>query len=229
MADRNDAPSVDIGGGANANLNINFTENGASIPIVLPHLLSIMDEEGHNISRLTVELVAPSADTNLDPTDAIFLRSPQAIQFIENLLTPPTVTRIDIGLNATTATYREALLSFFYDNAEDEPTLFRREVVITLYDNNFLPNGITSDPNSNFDDDLGVSRTVLRVGIEIIPVNDNAPRILIRAQPDGCGLSSGVAGGDGPMRRRRDVKVEASKMRKRSVQYKVDDSKVRMR
>lgn len=233
VGDRNDAPAVNLGAGEGMNLNITFVENGASIPIVLPHLVSIMDEENHNISRLTAELVATNGQ--LDASDAIFLRSPRALQFIDDFRIPPTMTLIDIYLNATTATFTDALLSIYYDNAEAEPTLYVnntlliREVIITVYDNNFFQADQSNDQNSNFDDDFGVSRTMLRVRVSIEPINDNRPRIVIRAEPDGCGVSSvAESTGDpsvGAARRRRDVRAAAARM-KRAVRS--DSSKVRM-
>lgn len=221
VGDRNDGPLVDLGAGGGMDLNITFTENGASIPIVLPHIVSIVDEEGHNISRLTAELLSPNG--NLDPSDAIFLRTP--MPFIDNfhIHVLSNTTRIDISLNATTATYTNALLSIYYDNNELEPTLFNgsnstllREVLITIYDANFLLSGQENTPGSNFDDNFGVSRTSIRVGIVIHPVNDNPPRIVIRAEPGGCGLSSS-AGAEGATRRRRDIRAASSRIRKRTL------------
>ena len=236
VGDRNDAPSINIGAGNGMDLNLTFQEEGASIPIVLSHLVSIMDEENHNISRLTAHLISTNGE--LDPSDAIFLRSPLGLQFTDDFRIPPTTRLIDISLNASRSTYRDALLSIHYDNAEREPTLFNsmgspliREVIITVYDDNFLSVGASTDQSSNFDNELGVSRTVLRVGITIEPMNDNAPRILIRAEPEGCAVGSsgtGVGGGEGGLaRRRRDVKAASGRIRKRSLNFKVDDSKVR--
>ena len=211
---------------------ITFTEEGTSVPIATPHVVSIMDEEGHNISRLRVELVSPNGI--LDPSDAIFLRSPVALQFKDDFRTEPTTRVIDITINATTAVYTEALLSIFYDNAEKEPTLFNetnspllREVLVTIFDNNFLSEGQVSDPESNFDDNLGVSQTTVHVGITISPINDNAPRILIRAEPDGCGIGSAEDEMPTLARRRRDVKAASSRIRKRSIiNHRDDRSKV---
>ncbi len=233
VGDRNDAPSIDLGAGQGMNLNVTFVENGLSVPIVLPHLLDVMDEENHNISRLTVELRATNGE--LDQTDAIFLRSPLALQFVNDFRTEPTTTLFDISLNATTATYREIFLSIFYDNNELEPTLFtsngsllNREVLITVYDNNFFRNGEMNTEDSNFDDNFGVGVVMLRVNIMIQTINDNRPRILIRALPDGCGQSSteSAVEVEGVARRRRDVRAAASRMRKRSII--ADTSKVRV-
>ena len=205
------------------NLNVTFVENGLSIPIVLPHLLDVMDEESHNISRLTVQLTATNGE--LDPTDAIFLRSPAALEFIDSFHTEPTTTLLDFSLNATTATYRRLLLTIFYDNNEKEPTVFNangsmlnREVLITIYDDNFLRNGQMNSQDTNSDDNLGVGIAMLRVNILIQTVNDNPPRILIRAEPDGCGQSSteGEDVVEDVARRRRDVRAAASRMKKRS-------------
>ena len=210
--DRNSGPLIDLGGGPGEDLNITFIENGPSIPIVHPHLLSITDEENHNISRLTVELIA---NGDLDPTDAIFLRSPLALQFIDYFQNRPTTRLLDISLNATTETYKNIVQSIFYDNNENEPTLFNRngstlirEVIITIYDNNFRRNDYL---NTNYDDVIGVSRISVRIMIQSI--NDNRPQILIRAEPDECGQSSVV---NGAVRRRRDIRTGASIMKKRS-------------
>jgi hypothetical protein len=228
VGDRNDAPAVNLGGGEGMNLNITFEENSASIPIVLPHLASIMDEENHNISRLTAELVAVNGQ--LDAGDAIFPRTPLALQFQDDYRVPPNGRLIDISLNATTATFTDALLSIFYDNAEAEPTLFVgntllvREILVTVYDNNFIQGDQSNDPDSNFDDNFGVGHTMLRVRIIVSPINDNRPRIVIRAEPDGCGVSSGDPSSAAAVRRRRDVRAAGTRM-KRAV--RTDNSKVR--
>lgn len=235
VGDRNDAPGVNLGAGEGVGLDIEFVEEGASVPIVLHHLVSIMDEEGHNISRLTVQLRATNGD--LDSGDAIFLRSPLSLQFLDDFRTPPTTTLLDISLNDTTCTYTDALLSIYYDNSEAEPTLFNsdgdriiREVLITVYDNNFLQEGQSDSPGSNFDDNFGVSRTMARVVVTISPINDNRPRILIAAEPDGCGVSSAESAEDGGVvegvasRRRRDVRAAGARM-KRGVRG--ESSKVR--
>ena len=228
VGDRNDEPAVDLGAGEGMDLNVTFVENNASVPIVLPHLASIMDEEKHNISRLTAKLVARNGQ--LDPGDAIFLRSPRALQFVNNFRIPPNTTLLDISLNGTTATFTDALLSIYYDNSEAEPTLYVnnntlliREVIISVYDNNFLRAGQTNDADSNFDNDLGVGRTMLRVRISIDPINDNRPRIVIRAEPGGCGVSSATEN-ESP-RRRRDVRAAGARMKRAA---RSDSSKVRM-
>lgn len=235
VGDRNDAPVVNLGAGDEMDFMITFTENGSSIPIVLSHLVSIMDEENHNISRLTVELFSPNGVLN--DTDAIFLRSPLALQFIEDFRIPPTTHLIDISLNATTATYRDALLSIFYVNEEDEPALFNatgddllRVIRITIYDDNFLPEGQSPNRSSNFDDNFGVGVSTIRVGVTIRPVNDHAPRILLRAEPDGCAtFSSGTTAQiESLARQRRDVGYAiATRLKKRGKNSAVQDSKVK--
>ena len=232
VGDRNDAPAVDLGAGPGIDLNVIFVENGPSVPIVLPHLVNITDEENHNISRITFQLMATNG--KLDMMDAIFLRSPLAFQFIDDFRTPPTTTLIDISLNATTANYTDILLSVFYDNNEAEPTLYNdngdllnREVLITIYDANFLQGDQMNSPDSNFDDNYGVGVTMLRAAIVMETINDNRPRIVFRAEPDGCAQSSMDSAiiEESAARRRRDVKIAASKMKKRANRA-TDTSKV---
>ena len=218
VGDRNDPPEINVGDGARA-----FIEDGPSIPVVLPHVASIMDEEGHNVSRLTAELRSPNGE--LDMGDAIFLRSPLALPFIDDFRSPPSRSLLDVAVNDTTASYTDLLLSIFYDNNEAEPTLFNatgdlliREVIITIYDTNFLQDGQMNTEDSNFDDNFGVGVRMVRIRIEIEPINDNPPRILIRAEPDGCAVGSTEvsAEAEGAARRRRDVRAAASRVKKRS-------------
>ena len=221
VGDRNDGPAVNLGAGEGVELGIVFEENGASVPIILPHLVSVMDEEGHNVSRLTVELRATNGE--LDRGDAIFFRSPLSLQFLDDFRIPPTTTLLDISLNDTTATYTDALRSIYYDNSEPEPTLFNsdgdrliREVLIMINDSNFLQDGQSNSAESIFDDNFGLGHTMTRVVVTIDPVNDNCPRILINAEPDGCGVSSAEEGGmvSGVTRRRRDVRAAGARMKR---------------
>ena len=168
VGDRNDGPAVNLGAGEGVELGIVFEENGASVPIILPHLVSIMDEEGYNVFRLTVELRATNGE--LDGGDAIFFRTSLFLQFLDDFRS----TLLDISLNGSTATYTDALLSIYYDNSEPEPTLFNsngdrliREVLIMIYDNNFLQDGQSNTAESIFDDNFGLGHTMARVVVTI--------------------------------------------------------------
>lgn len=183
----------------------------------LSHLIDIMDEEMHNISSLNVELIATNG--NLDPTDSIFLRSPMSLLFLNNFVTPPNTTFIHIALNATVEVYEQALRAIYFDNSEIEPTIFNatganltRVVVIRITDTNF--------PDSGSDNaELGTTTTEIRIGINIQPINDNPPRILILAEPQGCATGSvNVSNAQANIRRRRRDVRAASSIRKRSIQ-----------
>lgn len=202
---------------------ITFTEDGHSIPITQRFLSSLMDEEGHNISRLTVQLLSPNG--NLDTMDAIFFRTPGGLSFLSHV-DSSTTQFISISLNASADVYLEALNSIHYDNAEEEPTQYNgsepdgarlmRVIVVTITDTNFI------DPNTNaidaMDADMGVSTTTVRIGIEITPINDNRPQLLINTDPPSCSsdstdMSELAASMD---RRRRDLR-SVSRIRKKSV------------
>ena len=183
------------------------------------HLIDIMDEEMHNISSLSIELIATNG--NLDPTDSIFLRSPMSLLFLDNFAAPPTTTLINITLNATVDVYEQALRAIYFDNSEIEPTIFNatgtnltltRVVVIRITDTNF--------PDSGMDNaELGTTTTEIRIGINIQPINDNRPRILILAEPQGCAMGSvNVSDAQANIRRRRRDVRAASSIRKRSIQ-----------
>ena len=155
----------------------------------------------------------------LDPSDALFLRSPSSLLFLDNFATPPTARSLNISLNATADVYEQALRAIYYDNSEKEPTIFNatganlaRVVVIRITDTNF--------PDSRMDNaELGTTTTEIRIGINIQPINDNRPRILILAEPEGCAAGSvNVSDAqDNIRRRRRDVRA-ASSIRKRNIQ-----------
>ena len=188
------------------------------------HLIDIMDEEQNNISRLTVQLI--STNGQLDPTDSIFLRSPMNLPFIDHLDPLPNTTYIEIKLNASVNVYEQALRAVYYDNSELEPTLFINEnnsrvnltrvVVVNITDANFADTG--EDVEGIFNEDKGTMTTTVRIGINIKPINDNRPRILLRATPLGCAAGSDehTDAEESVNRRRRDVRA-ASKLRKRSV------------
>lgn len=172
----------------------------------------------HNISSITVELIATNG--KLDPSDSIFLRSPMSLLFLDNFATPPNTTFIHIALNATVDAYEQALRAIYFDNSEIEPTIFNatgsgvnltRVVVIRITDTNF--------PDSGLDNaELGPTTTEIRIGINIQPINDNRPRILILAEPDGCATGSvNVSDAQANIRRRRRDVRAASSIRKRSI------------
>ena len=193
----------------------------ASISTAFSHLIDIVDEEMHNISRLTVELI--STNGNLDTTDSIFLRSPMSLPFINNFASPPTTTFIDIALNSSLSIYEQALRAVYFDNSEIEPTIFNatganltRIVVINITDANFADSAV--DRNDVFNADLGTSTTTIRIGINIQPINDNRPRIRLLAIPEGCAthLDSMTDLEDSMNRRRRDIRA-ASRTRMRSI------------
>ena len=85
-----------------------------------------------------------------------------------------------------------------------------------IYDNNFLQDGQSNTAESIFDDNFGLGHTMARVVVTIDPVNDNRPRILIDAEPDGCGVSSTEEEGVvmGVTRRRRDVRAAGARMKR---------------
>ena len=173
----------------------------------------------HNISSITVELIATNG--NLDPSDSIFLRSPMSLLFLDNFVTPPNTTFIHIALNATVEVYEQALNAIYFDNSEIEPTIFNttgpdraslmRVVDIRITDTNF--------PDSGLDNaELGTTTTEIRIGINIQPINDNRPRILILAEPEGCAMGSvNVSDTQANIRRRRRDVRAASSIRKRSI------------
>lgn len=194
----------------------------STISTAFSHLIDIVDEEMHNISRLTVELI--STNGNLDPTDSIFLRSPMSLPFINNFASPPTTTFIDIALNSSVSVYEQALRAVYFDNSEIEPTIFNatganltRIVLINITDSNFADSAV--DRNDVFNADLGTTTTTIRIGINIQPINDNRPRIRLVAIPEGCArnLDSETDSEASMDRRRRDIRA-ASRLRKRNIQ-----------
>ena len=188
----------------------------------LSHLINIMDEEMHNISSLIVELIATNGE--LDPSDSIFLRSPMSLTFLSFLVTPPNTTFFHIARNATVDIYEQALRAIYFDNSEIEPTIFNatganltRVVVIRITDTNFADPGV--DTNNVNNANLGTTMTEIRIGINIQPINDNPPRILLLAEPQGCATGSvNVSDAQANIRRRRRDVRTASSIRKRSAQ-----------
>ena len=196
--------------GEDQNFNVTFVENGDSVPIALAHLLDIMDEEGHDISMMTIELTATNGQ--LDPSDTIFVRTPLPEQIFQSLLqNPPTRTVISISLTGPVSLYIETLRNIYYDNSELEPTYFNdsatnttllnREVVIRTTDSN-LGDQTTSE---------------IRVRVQIQLQNDNRPRIIIDSDPASCSEDCRdlEEGEKMVVRRRRDVKTTPTKRRRR--------------
>lgn len=185
-----------------------------------------MDEEHHNISRLRIQLI--STNGKLDPSDSIFLRSPMSLAFLDHFASPPNTTYIEIALNASFSVYEQALRAVYFDNSEVEPTIFNatgenvtltnltRVIIISITDNNFADSGI--DTSDVFNEDLGISTTTIRIGVNIEPINDNPPRIRILASPQGCASgSSNPTDSEANVRRRRDIRA-ASRIRKRNTE-----------
>ena len=173
VARRNDGPAVDLGGGEDINLAITYIENGPSVPIGLSHLIKVMDEEGNNISSMTIELVSTNGE--LDDGDYIFLRTPMALPFLFDPRTVVTDKLINISLPGDSVLYMQAIQAVRYINTEHEPTLFvnesttlSREVIIRITDTS-----TTTLPETN----------EVRVIVTIQPINDNAPKIIINSDP----------------------------------------------
>ena len=201
---------------------ITFIENGDSIPITQTFLTSLGDEEGHNISRMTVNLTALNGQ--LDKNEFIFFRTPGGVDFLNHLNMPLTDRYISISVNSSASIYEQALTSIFYLNDEEEPTIYNssngtdrlmRAIIISITDTNYIDP--TTDPAVAADADMGISTTTIRIGIEITPVNDNRPRILIRSDPDSCSTDSdNFKESDTMSRRRRGVR-SVSRITKKSV------------
>ena len=208
----------------NVDHTITFTEGGSSIPITQTFLASLTDEEGHNISRMTVELTAVNG--LLDSEEALFFRTPNPLQaeFL-GYIDEQSSTYISLTVNASVSLYQEALTSIFYLNAQEEPSVYNastgndrliRIIVINITDANYIdPN---TDPADATDADMGVSTTTVRIGVEIDTINDNRPMILIRSDPESCSTDSrdsaeaDMAG----TRRRRDIR-SVSRIQKKSI------------
>ena len=210
VMDRNDGPAIDLGGGIDMDFMVTYIENGQSVAITIAHLLDLMDEEGHVILNMSIELVATSGI--LDPGDTIFLRTPMALPFLFDPQTVITPTFISVQRNTTPQEYIDILMSIRYSNSELEPTLFindtgvypNRVVIITVTDVNF-------------------ESTVVRVGIEIQPVNDNAPVLFIDSDPAAC--SQDYRDEDVVISRsRRDVRFASKQRRKRMASGNIDTS-----
>ena len=175
VMNRNDMPAIDLGGGENMDFTITYIENEPSIAVAVFHLTNLMDEEDNGISSLSIMLL--STNGMLDAGEAIFLRTPTALEIFFDPRNTFTDTFIYVEMNGTTVDYLEILQSLRYVNTEAEPTLtnaqgenLTREVVIRITDANFGDR----------------STAEIRVGIEIQPVNDNAPRIYINSLPASC-------------------------------------------
>ena len=173
VAERNDGPAIDLGGGENVDVVVTYIENSPPVAIGLSHLIEVMDEEGNNVSSVVIELVSTNGE--LDEGDTIFLRTPMALPFVRDPNTVVTKKLINITLTDDSASYTEAIQAVRYENTEREPTLFvngttnlSREVVIRITDASTMPSPTTNE---------------VRVGVRIEPINDNAPRIIINSDP----------------------------------------------
>ena len=157
VMDRNDGPAIDLGGGIDMDFMVTYIENGQSVAITIAHLLDLMDEEGHVILNMSIELVATGGI--LDPGDTIFLRTPMALPFLSDPQTVITPTFISVQRNTTPQEYIDILMSIRYSNSELEPTLFNNDTGV--YPNRVVIITVT---------DVNFESTVVRVGIEIQPV-----------------------------------------------------------
>lgn len=173
MAERNDGPAIDLGGGENEDFVVTYVENGPPVAIGLSHLIEVMDEEGNNVSSVTIELVSTNGE--LDAEDFIYLGTPMALPFVLDPNTVITGKLINITLTGDGASYTQAIQSVRYVNTREEPTLFvngttnlSREVVIRITDASTVPSPTTNE---------------VRVRVRIEPINDNAPRIIINSDP----------------------------------------------
>ena len=172
VAERNDGPAINLGDGVNAGFTVTYTEGGPSVGIGLSHLIHVMDEEGHSISSMVIELV--STNGALDEGDLLFIRTPTLLHFVSDPNTNITERRISISLPGNSTDYIAVLQAVRYINTEIEPTLFvngaklTREIVIRITDSNTEPAPTTNE---------------VRVTVEIEPINDNAPRIIINSDP----------------------------------------------
>ena len=172
VVERNDGPAINLGGGIDAGFTITYTENGPSVGIGLSHLVDVMDEEGHSISHMDIELV--STNGPLDGGDLLLLRTPVALPFVRDPNTVITNTSISISLPGENNNYTDALQSVRYINTEDEPTLYvngtelKREIVIRITDATTVPAPTTNE---------------VRVTVLIGPINDKPPRIIINSNP----------------------------------------------
>lgn len=172
VTERNDGPAIDLGNGNNAGFDVTYTENGPSVELGLSHMIQVMDEEGHNISSMVIQLVSTNGE--LDEGDILFLHTPMALPFISDPNTVITDRMISINLPGDSTDYTSALQAVRYINTENEPTLFVngsyliREVVIRITDTSTLPAPSTNE---------------VRVTVQIEPINDNAPRIIINSDP----------------------------------------------
>ena len=174
VAERNDGPAIDLGDGSDVDFTITYTENGPCVGIGLEHLIEVMDEEGHSISSMDIELV--STNGPLDEGDLLLLQTPMALLFIFDPNTELTNTFFHISLPGDSTDYMDALRAVKYINTEDEPTLFvngtdlqlARQIIIRI-----------TDERSDFEP----TTNEVRVTVLINPINDNAPRIIINSDP----------------------------------------------
>ena len=171
VAERNDGPAIDLGGGRDEDHTITFTEGEHSVAIGVGHLISVIDEEGHTVSGMEIELVATNGP--LDEGDTLLIRSQDPLPFILDPNTTITNTRISISLPGNSSDYAAALQTVRYSNTEQEPTLYVngvkliREIIVRITDS------AVPVPTTN----------IVTVMVEIEAINDNAPRIFINSDP----------------------------------------------
>lgn len=203
VTERNDGPAIELGNGTNAGFDVTYTENGPSVPLGVSHLIQVMDEEGHNISSMDIQLVSTNGD--LDPGDILFPQSPMSLPFISDPNTVITDTMISINFTGDSTYYTNALRAVQYINTEVEPTLFVngsrliREVVIRITDASTVTAPTTNE---------------VRVTVQIEPINDNAPRIIINSDPV-CTEDYRDRGGVVTIRRRSAVPLMRNTYRRR--------------
>ncbi len=174
---RNDEPEIVI------NDMLQFVEGSTSIEIATPHILSLMDEEQHGISKLTVTLVGVNG--GLDEEDSLVLRLIET-NLLETLETNHTyISTSDPG---TVQDYEDFLRSIRYINEAVEPTYY-----VNLTSKELLERRIVIEIT---DDGPIKSTAVYTIMINITLRNDEKPVIRINLVDTGClatypeGLSS---------------------------------------
>jgi hypothetical protein len=190
---KNDKPDVDLGVGKNRPDNTTFKEvekGELSVGIhiaTLPHRVEISDEteELHYTTKVIVNLRASSCGQldegeefiyflGIMPSELTVSQVPSGFQItFEPKIEPPTTVE---GITALNDMYEEALFDTRYLHAGDEPTvlcpgepekLLYRYIDVTVIDSGHPPQ----------------NRTVT-TRVEIIPVNDQAPKLIVQASGD---------------------------------------------
>ena len=167
VQNRNDPPEISI------NDMLQFTEGSPSIAIATSYILSLMDEEQNNISKINVTLV--SVNGKLDTGDSFAFRSIQTTLLNTVEVFPTYISTSDPG---TVEEYEDFLRSIRYINEEVEPTyyvnstsneLLMREIIIEITDNAPSP-----------------STAVYAISINITLINDEKPAIRIHLTDSSC-------------------------------------------